>query len=287
MKILKENELKTCFNSTTKMSLFGDSRTRQIYSSMVSYLTNKTYFLDTKTEHSGKHETEIPGMFQISYEWSNGFEYEKSNNPKYSLLQNFVSSLNNDIAHLKQNERLIGIIGEHVLWKLSHCMHDNCIEGKKVVMIDREENFVKEVFTTPFIEKVLPWIKTTLNQTEMVTIVFLGTHPALANYIASTEVLNSERKVSSEYNRQLREVIEGIGSEQVKFMDAVHEIGMSPRPDQNPLIPDGTHLNVRNRRVDQADSHLAINGILTNTFCGNRLEKTSSEKTEDSEFCCF
>ena len=119
------------------------------------------------------------------------------------------------------------------------------------------------------------------------TIVFLGTHPALANYIASTEVLNSERKVSFEYNRQLREVIEGIGSEQVKFMDAVHEIGMSPRPDQNPLIPDGTHLNVRNRRVDQADSHLAINGILTNTFCGNRLEKTSSEKTEDSEFCCF
>ena len=161
--------------------------------------------------------------------------------------------------------------------------------NKKLVMtdmIDHEADFVEHIFTKPFVDDILPWIKKKLQQTEAITLIFMGSHPPVAPYTFSTNHLISVKKATFEYNRQLREIIEGIGSERVKFVDAVYGIGMSPGPDSNPLVADGVHLNFRMRKVKQVDTHLAINRILLNTYCTSRIDHSSSEEL-DSKYCCF
>ena len=116
------------------------------------------------------------------------------------------------------------------------------------------------------------------------TLIFLGSHPSVSGKLS-----RARRKLSQEYNRQLREIIEQIGFEKVKFMNSIFEIGQSPGPDFNPLVVDGTHLNYRvdseysiTNKVEQTDAQLAINGILVNTYCESKFDFN-----ETSNYCCF
>jgi len=270
MLTLTDQEKKKCFNGTTKMMLFGDSRTRQLYSSMSSYLMKIDTFYDTKSGHNDKQIKHFPGVLDLSYTWSNQIGFD--------LDQTFTIGLDAEINDNESSKSIIGIIGGHFLWTLK--------ENLLTDMLDNEEDFVKKLFTNLFIDNIVPWIKKTIDRTDKITLIFLGSHPPVALYTLSTERLISVRKASFEYNRQLREVIEGIGSERVKFVDAIYGIGMSPGPDSNPLIPDGTHLNLRMKRVNQVDTHLAINGILINTYCRSKLDASDSGKTS-SKYCCF
>ena len=164
-------------------------------------------------------------------------------------------------------------------------------------IIGNETAFVDQVFATPFRNKMVPWIIQTINRTTNVTLIFLGSHSSVA-YHESVEQLKSVRKLTQEHNRQLREIVEGIGSERVKFVDSIFEIAQSPGPDFNPLVPDGTHMNVRvdslkqfgiKTKVKQTDAQLAINGVLLNTLCEGKLEpnRISSHQDDGENYCCF
>ena len=102
IKILTRNHLEECFTGTTKISLFGDSRTRQIYHSLNSYLredlekSHLSEFGDNKMGHDNQHRSIIPGMLELSFTWSNAF---KANH--FLLRQNFTSVLDLEIKNSK------------------------------------------------------------------------------------------------------------------------------------------------------------------------------------------
>ena len=309
IKTLTEKELKTCFKGTTKMKIFGDSRARQIYQSMTSYLRHSKVFFDEKTTNVDRV---FPGILSLGFEWSNGFEYnnvsksfEKTAGYRfypYELHQNFVKSLEDGVKKLKKGETLIGIVGEHFLWTLKYWSHD---AAQKPVIDDHETEFIIKRYATPFKDKIVPWINSIMNKTTDLTLLFIGSHSSVSGFNSM-----KRRKLSLEYNRQLSKIIEDIGHEKVKFMDSVFEIGQSPFPDFNPLVVDGTHLNYRVdnverfgvvEQVEQTDAQLAIDGVLVNTLCEGKLTGKKSEKekldkgrlaeaspTEEIlNYCCF
>ena len=288
IKTLTLNELKTCFKGTTKIKIFGDSRSRQLYQSMTAYLNNSPYFYDEKGVAG---EKVFPEILSLEFQWSNAFEYKNvttnpEKNPRfrsYELKETFMNGLNEYLQQLEPSENLIGIIGEHFLWTLKYWNHD---APNKLAIIDNEPEFIKEVFADPFKKLILPWIQKVTNESSNLNLIVLGSHSSVSGK-SSLE----RRKLSQEYNRQLREIIEQIGSEKVKFMDSIFEIGQSPAPDFNPLVVDGTHLNYRvdseysvTKKVEQTDVQLAINGILVNTYCEGKLE---FQKSSNKNYCCF
>lgn len=306
IKKLTHTELKTCFKGRTKIKIFGDSRARQIYQSLRAYLKDSPYFIDEKRD---KGTAIIPGILNLGYQWSNGIVNRKVNSssckkavcvPKYhnyALVENIIKVFNADMRLLAGRKetggRLIGIIGEHFLWTLMYWMND---ANPKPSIIGNETAFVDQVFAKPFKNKMVPWIIRTIQQTTDVTLIFLGSHSSVSHH-DSLEQVKCVRKLSQEHNRQLREIVENIGSERVKFVDSIFEIAQSPGPDFNPLVPDGTHMNVREdskerfgikHAIRQTDAQLAVNGVLLNTYCEGKLESNESSSYDAKEnYCCF
>ena len=290
IKILTTNELETCFKGKTKMSIFGDSRGRQLYQSMVAYLKNSSDFYDEKGVAYNK---DFPGILNLEFIWSNAFKYKNvTTNPEhnphfrsYELKETFRSSLDKYLHQLEPDVNLIGIIGGHFLWPLKYWNHD---APNKLMITNNEIEFIKEVFTDPFRELILPWIYKVLKENLNLNLIFLGSHSSVSGRLSM-----ERRKLSLEYNRQLRGIIEKIGSEKVKFMNSIFEIGQSPAPDFNPLVVDGTHMNYRmdseyavKNKVKLTDAQLAINGILLNTYCEGKLKFKESSKVQEN-YCCF
>ena len=270
-----KNELSKCF-SGKHIHFIGDSRTRQLYASMVALFKNETFFVDHKGVMNDR--VIIDGISSISFAYSQCFHCT-GNRRILHLKTNILSSVKRRLREIRidlvknrendQQPKLIVIIGGHILHPAFHFFEkDRLLDWNSTDWIRSQEKtgrtWVKALINGLKYE-VLPELLKLIKKYNYLQISFLATHAKLSQ--PKHRVLY--RTLLLEYNIQLKKAISqtlelqsyeehfeadpffqgklqnltvGVDEKRLNFLEVLEKIGETPG-EKIPLAVDSTHLN--------------------------------------------
>ena len=112
--VFTRQDLSKCFKNQTTILYMGDSRTRQLYTSLKMMFQNETVFKDVIGTASD--ETYLDGIVKLKFIRSKTFWYlAGASSYEYNILKGLEQTL--DIA-VAEDRKLVVIIGEQIVWPM-------------------------------------------------------------------------------------------------------------------------------------------------------------------------